>query len=266
MKVIERQEEIVALLKEQKQISIQEICEQLHYSESTVRRDLKQLEHAQIITCARGGAVLNPNSSVETPLVLRKSLNRLVKISIAREAARLVQDNQIIILDASTTVQEMIPYLKSKKNLTVITSSLPCAQRAAQELNCTLICLGGKYHKPTASFLGGSAIAALNNWFADQLFFSCAAIDAVNGLTNQGDDFAQMEASMLHQSKKAVLLADSTKFGKTAAYRLPVDDIDKIIVDYHPMFDEDIWKSYRKKMLFVQEPYADEEKAEETNN
>ncbi|MCQ2454264.1 MAG: DeoR/GlpR family DNA-binding transcription regulator [Clostridia bacterium] len=251
MLMAERQKKILELLRESEFLSIAELCGEMHFSESTLRRDLQKMAHAGLITCTRGGAMANSAVSMETPVELRQEVNHAVKCRIAREAAQLVGDNQILMMDASTTVMEMIPFLKSKRNLTIITCCLTLAQRVADELNCTLICPGGKYHRPTASFTGINAISSLSNWFADMMFFSCTAIDPVNGLTDNGDDFAQLKTAMLQQSKRAILLADSGKFGSTASYRLHLNNISDIVVDYQPILDQDEWKSYRQKMIFV---------------
>lgn len=252
MLTMERRDRILELMKENHYLTIQEICEALRFSESTVRRDLKKLERDHLIRLTRGGCTFNNHPNLETPQVLRRTANLQLKRVIARRAAENVKDNQIIMLDCSTTVMEVIPFLKNRKNLTIITNCLTMASLVAQQLECTLFCTGGKYNAPGASFVGYTAEKELRNWFADIVFFSVNSIDARNGLTDQGDDVARIKAVMLEQSQQRIMLADSTKFGRTASYRLgSAEDITSLITNEDACFDDPRWSEYRKIMTFV---------------
>ncbi|MDD3336686.1 MAG: DeoR/GlpR family DNA-binding transcription regulator [Eubacteriales bacterium] len=251
---VERRNDILSLINQKNYLSLKELCQQLHFSESTLRRDLRRLEKDGFITCTRGGAIANGAAgNVETPMELRRSTNSEIKARIGRRAAGLVRDNQMLLLDASTTVMEMIPYLKGKKNLTIITCCLTTALLVAEQLDCTLICTGGKYHAATAALLGYSAESALDNWFADLMFFSVNSVDAQNGLTDQGEEIAHLKAAMLRHARRAILLADSSKFGHTSAYRLFPADVEGIVTNRAPLFDQDCWRELRSKMIFTEE-------------
>lgn len=247
----ERRDMILQLLNEKKYITVAELSKKLHFSESTIRRDLKKLEQERMIYCSHGGITSNIHPNMETPLQLRLAANRRSKSVIARRAAEMVEDNMIVMMDASTTVMGMIPYLQNKKNLTIITCCLSTAIQVIELLDCSLICTGGRYHAPAASLVGLSAEAMVKNWFADIMFFSVHSIDPENGLTDQGEEIAHMKSAMLNQTRKSVLLADSSKFGQTSAFRLTHSPITHIITNSDPCFDKDCWKEYRNKMIFT---------------
>lgn len=249
----QRRDEIFSILSEKKYTTISELSELLHYSESTIRRDLKKMEHERLLTCTHGGVVSNIHPNTETPLHLRLAANHHQKSKIAQLAAGMVEDNQIIMMDASTTVMEMIPHLRKKKNLTIITCCLSTALQISEQLSCTLISTGGRYHAPCASLVGASAEAMLKNWFADIMFFSVNSIDAQNGLTDQGEEVAHMKSAMLRQAKQCVLLADSSKFGQTSFFRLANAPISRIITNRDPLFDQECWKPYREIMIFTED-------------
>ena len=252
MITMERRDKILELMKENNYLTIQEICQHLCFSESTVRRDLKKLERDNLIRLTRGGCMFNDHPNLETPQALRRGTNLHLKRPLARVAAEMVRDNQIIMLDCSTTVMEIIPFLKSRKNLTIITNCLTIASLVAQQLECSLFCTGGKYNAPGASFVGYSAERELRNWFADIVFFSVNSIDEHNGLTDQGDEVARIKKVMMEQSRQRIMLADYTKFGRTASYRLgSAKDMTGIITNEAPCFDEPRWSEYRKIMTFV---------------
>lgn len=250
---VQRKDEICALLREKKYLSISELCQTLHYSESTIRRDLKKMEKERLISCTRGGVISSVHPNMETPLMLRRNENHREKSSIARRAADMVGDNQIIILDASTTAMEMIPFLRNKKNLVILTCCLSTAILITEQLDCTLICSGGRYYPPVSSLVGPSAESMIKNWFADIMFFSVYAFDAQRGPTDQGEDVAHLKSVMLRQAKKTVMMADPGKFGKTGPCLLPDVNIDQIITTRDARFDDPQWKEWRKKMIFAGE-------------
>ena len=252
MLTLERRDKILELMKENNYLTIQEICQKLCFSESTVRRDLKKLERDNLIRLTRGGCMFNDHPNLETPQALRRASNLHLKRPIARCAAECVKDNQIIMLDCSTTVMEVIPFLHNRKNLTIITNCLTMATLVAQQLECTLFCTGGKYNAPSASFVGYVAEKELKNWFADIVFVSVNSIDERNGLTDQGDEIARIKAVMLEQSQQRIMLADSTKFGRTSNYRLgSAEDITGVITNEDECFEDPRWSEYRKIMTFV---------------
>jgi DeoR family transcriptional regulator, fructose operon transcriptional repressor len=251
MMTAERLQKIMILFKESQYLSVKELCECLHFSESTIRRDLKNLEHEKLLTCLRGGAVSENHPNYETPLTIRQTMNRPVKCQLAKKAAELVKDNHVILMDSSSTVIEMIPHLRGKKHLTIITCCLRTAATISEQLECTLICTGGRYHPPADAFVGSSAEKFMEHWFADIMFFSVNSVDAKNQLTDQAEEIAHMKVAMLSQAKKTVLLADSTKFGRTSVYRLcALNDVSFIITNPDPVFNSDCWKEHRSKMMF----------------
>ena len=247
----ERRDLILQIINEKEYTNVMELAEKLHFSESTIRRDLKKLEQERMVDGSHGGITSNIHPNMETPLQLRLSTNRKNKSIIARRAAEMVEDNMIVMMDASTSVMEMIPYLRGKKNLTIITCCLSTAIQVSELLDCILICTGGRYHAPVGSLVGVSAESTIKNWFADIMFFSVHSIHPENGLTDQGEEIAHMKSAMLNQARKAVLLADSSKFGQTSSFRIANVPITHIITNSDPRFDEDCWKEYRSKMIFT---------------
>ena len=85
----QRYEKILALLEENKSITVSEITELLGISESTARRDITALDRAGRLTKVFGGAVLADSSLVtHEPTVAQKAgIQRAEKMRIARYAA-----------------------------------------------------------------------------------------------------------------------------------------------------------------------------------
>mgnify|MGYP002604882736 CR=1 FL=1 len=110
----QRHEIILRLLEEKKSITVTELKELLDASESTVRRDITALDKAGKLPKVFGGAVaLNHKVTAYEPTVAQKSeLNKEEKKKIAKYAASLINKEDIVYLDAGTTTELMLDYLK----------------------------------------------------------------------------------------------------------------------------------------------------------
>ena len=139
---IERQKEILHILEQRKSISVSELARLLYTSESTVRRDLSELERSGKVRRTFGGVVLEETLNREVPLLLRRSQNHEAKQKIAAKAASLIQNDQVIFLDASSTVAHLVPYLAKFSDLTVITNS-PNTALELGSLGIRTYCTGG---------------------------------------------------------------------------------------------------------------------------
>ncbi len=251
---IERQRKIMELFLGNSFLSVKHLRDQLFFSEATIRRDLENLEQQGLIRRIRGGAISNSGSSIETPLAVRGSENNTEKRRIAKKATELVRDNDVVFLDGSTTTMEMIPFLSSKVNLTVITNCLRTATMIADQIKCKLICTGGTYHRSTASLSGPFAESCVAMKFADIFLFSVQSVDSKNGLTDQGEEIAHLKSIMMRQAKSIVLLADASKFGRTAFCKVaPLSAINTIITNRSNILDEDCWNEYRSKIVYAEE-------------
>ncbi len=247
-----RHAQIMQLMQEKDFWSVRELCDRLFFSEATVRRDLFKLEREGLLMRVRGGAVSNRAKNIETPLLVRKSQESTVKKRIAACAAAAVEPGDVLILDSSTTVLHMLPFLFSKKGLTIITDGLMTAVQVADKLTCNLICLGGTYNQSTASFIGRITRNAIGNNVAIKMFFSVNSIDALHGLTDQGEEIAEVKSAMLERAKKKYLLADSSKFDKHAfATVCALDTLDCIFSNQSPVFDDPKWDPFRSKFILV---------------
>ncbi len=249
---IERQQKIMELFQIKSFLSVTYLRDQLFFSEATIRRDLEDLEQQGLIRRIRGGAICNTGSSIETPLAIRAAENSTDKKRIAKKAADIVRDNDVLFLDASTTVMELVPFLAHKANLTIITNCLQTSTIIADQLKCTLICTGGTYHRNTASLVGPFSESCVTKKFADVFLFSVQSVDSKNGLTDQGEEVAHLKSIMMRQAKSVVLLADASKFGRTAFCKVaPLSDVTTIVTNHSKVFHDECWNEFRTKFLYA---------------
>ena len=220
MFTLERQNEIFQYLKEQKSASISELSRQFFIGEATIRRDLDKLEKKNLIKRTYGGAVLVEGLNMEIPLSVREKEQASGKDHIGRLAAALVQEGDILIMDSSSTTYAMIPYLKQKDDVTIITNGVKTAATLGRELHTQVYCTGGKLRENSMSLVGQGAREYIRNFTAQRLFFSCRGITAENGAMDNSDEEAELRRVMMDRAETVYLLCDSSKCNRSAFYKI----------------------------------------------
>ena len=232
MFAVERRNRIISMINENKSITVQDAAEYFDVAEETIRRDLKALEKQQLLIRTHGGAVIADHANAEISYDKRTRINISGKDQIGKEAAKLVEDRDTIILDASTSSFFVAKYIKDKKGITVITN----AQNVISELTdidgIELISTGGVLRRKSMSFVGRIAESSLSNYHANKLFFSCMGFSLERGLTDSNEQESDMKKIMVQCSQKKIFLCDYTKFDRVGyASTAKPEDIDIIITD-----------------------------------
>lgn len=229
---IERRTAIMSLLNEKKSILVQEAAEAFNVTEETIRRDLKVLEGQGLLVRTHGGAIISEDIKSEAPLEIREGINIKGKDAIGREAAKLVNDGDTIILDASTSSLFVAKHIKDKKGLTVITNAEKIIFELSHCDEITLISTGGTLRHKSLSYVGSTAENSLSSIYANKVFFSCKGFSPSRGLMDSNEQESDMRKKMLSCSNKAVFLCDGTKFDKVGyVATAQLEDIDIMITD-----------------------------------
>lgn len=225
----DRQAEVLRHLKEKGTASISEMALQFGVSEMTVRRVLYKLADSGLIIRTPGGAMVTPSGSMEKSFLERAAKMASAKDLVGREAARLVQDGETIVLDSGTTTRYLARHLTSKRDLVVVTTSLAVLEELAGSPGVQVRLTGGYYRHSSHDLSGNSVIEALSGIHADKTFFGAAAISFQKGVMNYD---AEMPKVFLRAGRERVLVVDSSKVGAEAVYKLcPIEKCDLIVTD-----------------------------------
>lgn len=209
----ERYQLILNIVKDKKIATIHELVEGTQSSESTIRRDLIQLEKENKLARFHGGAELARSKSEETTITERSSSYFFEKKAIAKRAADLVQHGDCIFLDAGTTTYHMIEYLR--KDIIVVTNGLSLIEACLEHQLETFV-IGGKVKARTNAFIGKGATDGLGAYRFDKSFIGMNGIHPTFGYTTPDPEEAVIKKMAIELSNKAFVLADQSKFGKTA--------------------------------------------------
>lgn len=232
MLIEERQRRIIEVLQENPQITVKELARMLCFSEPTIRRDFTELHKKGIITKLYGGAVLNKRAADgEIPFAMRENEKSSGKSMIGKQAAKLVHDGAVIMLDGSTSAYHLVPYIADYKDIIVITSGAKTAVALA-ERDITTFSTGGKMIVHSYSYVGQEAEDFVRKINADILFFSCHGLSLDGMMSDPSVREANLRRVMMEKCKKKYLLCDGSKFGKVCFYNMGhVSEIDGIISD-----------------------------------
>lgn len=222
-----RIEDILRLVNSKGVISIGELAETTFASRSTIRRDIEKLESQGLIRRYHGGAesvlALNP------PQIVRRHRNRAEKSVIAAKAAKFVNPGSTIFIDASTTIQYMIPHLASVKKLTVYTNGVDTAMRLA-EAHIRSICTGGELLAESMAYVGSIAADTVRKLYFDAMFFSSAGFDS-EVVSDWSEEETVFRRTVMEQSAKKYFLADSSKQNKRYTHIVcRIGEIDEKII------------------------------------
>ena len=211
---IERQNLIDQEIQKAGYVLVPSLSQQLHCSEETIRRDLKEMDSAGKLVRTHGGAYLVEKYDKGYPIELRKSYLQHTKERLAELAVSEIRENVVIMIDASTTclaIAEAI--LQRSMNITLITNSLEICQLFRESNSAVnLIAVGGTYRRRTSSFADPSTVDALRRYYADKAFISCPKLNAEFGLSDNHISEANVRRQMLKNSRERILVVDHTKF------------------------------------------------------
>ena len=231
-----RRRHLLSYLAQVGSAAILDLSARYHVSSMTIRRDLKQLQNEGLVTLTHGGAVFDGDSSEQRDLRrLTRDRDRVAeKRAIGRHAAtHFVNDNDVLLLGAGSTVRAIVPFLKHKRNLLVVSNSLPTIELLRKTLpSATVIGTGGVLQADSLSFVGPVTERFFDEFFARVAFISGAGLSVRAGLTDAQLLEASVKQALARSAEKTVVLLDSSKLETTAAAQiLATDEIETLVTD-----------------------------------
>lgn len=256
MLVAERYEKIVQLVNERGSIRVSELSHICGVTEETIRRDLDRLEEAGRLRRSHGGAVsvkdqaAAQRSQPEIPYAEREIMNAEEKRRIAEEAVKLIQPNERILLDASSTAWYMARIIPDVP-LTVLTNSIKVAAELGPKEKIQVISTGGILAGRSMSFVGPLAERSLDAYYVDKAFISSKGVHIERGLSESNELQARIKQRMIGMADEVIVLADASKFGLQAFTQVAdLSQVHRIITDRR--LAEAEADSYRELGIIVQ--------------
>lgn len=252
MFVPERQAQIIAYLQTQRRATVAELAALLDSSESTIRRDLQELEQARQLKRTHGGAVLDDHAGYE-PTWQEKGVEHAdAKARIGTTAAALVEDGDTVLLDAGTTTWQIAVQLRDRP-ITVVTNSLAVANELATGFAGQLVVLGGELRPTTGAFVGPFTEQMLRQLHVDMLFLGANGMHE-GGVTTPNAVEAATKRAMVAAAKHVAVASDVSKIGQTSFVHVCSWDAVHTLVTDEKVDDESFARALQDNHVAVRMP------------
>lgn len=230
---LQRHKNIIDRVQSQSYLSVQNLCELLGVSEATVRRDLVELEAQGLLRRTHGGAV--PVQPVTRDFSNEERLVRNAgeKVRIAKAAAQMVAEGEVVFLDAGTTTLQVAKALNERPDLTFITNGADIVTELTAQKVSRLFVVGGQYFDVTHGFAGPLTADAIRRFNVDKVFLSVSAVDLRRQtICISLPELAEAQRAMISIAQKVIVVADHSKFERSSLSVIaPLAEVDCIITD-----------------------------------
>lgn len=244
----DRQQYIVDQLRLNDQVNYQELAVKLHTSEDTVRRDIRELADSGLITRIKGGA--QPKAILPVSYQEREVYANAEKRVIARKAANLFKDGQIVVFDGGTTPFLIVSYLPRDIRLTLITHSYPIANLTFDFPNIDLIFAGGKASKKSKVSTGFDVLKKYNALHADISVLGVHSLHLDHGVTDPILEEADVKTRISEMSDKLMIVPTAEKLNAVSTIQIcKTEKIDLMVTNLEP--DDILVQPFRNAAIEV---------------
>ena len=229
-----RQAEIVAQLRQSGRVAVEDLAAQFGVTLQTIRRDLNELGEAKLLVRVHGGAIIASgvaNLAYEARQLVAHPHKRL----IGEAAARLVPDNASLLINIGTTTEEVAKALGNHSGLLVITNNLHVANELHRNKAIEVIVTGGSIRREDGGIVGAMTVAQIQQFRVDIAIIGSSAIDPSGTLLDFDVREVEISRAIIEYARKIVLVADSSKFSRSAPVRIAhLSEIDVFVTDRLP--------------------------------
>ena len=214
---VERHSVILEEIRAHNSVKSSKLCEVLHVSEDTIRRDLIDLEGNGLIKKVHGGAM----ALSYIPSFIKREVQEIkIKHIIAKKAISLIEDGQVLIIDGGTSNLQLVNLLPIDKKITVFTNSIPVASKLCEYPNIDGAMLGGNILRKGHTTIGDQAVESLKGIHADMCFLGATSVDPVFGLTEDNRQETTIKQAMLNASTTVGSMVISNKLNTRQSFKV----------------------------------------------
>jgi len=241
----ERMQHVLSLLETRDYVPVAELSEAFAVSEVTVRSDLAELARQGLVARIRGGVRSLQQGQSEAGFDLRLRLDVEEKRAIARAAASMVEDNEAVALDASTTAYYLALELRAKRELVVVTNGLLVATALADAPTITVLVTGGVLRLSAMSLVGDLGTDVLRTTRINKGFLGARGLSIERGLMDLNPDEVRIKQEMADACEQVYGILDGTKWHRSALLSfVPVDALTGIVTDSSaPTAEVEAWRA-----------------------
>jgi DeoR/GlpR family transcriptional regulator of sugar metabolism len=227
----ERYKAILTILNRLKKVSVQDLTQRFGVSEVTIRKDLSFLEERGKLVRTHGGAILAEDEGRLRAIAIRQAEHPAEKTAIARRASQLIRSGETVFIDAGSTCAALARTIRDME-LRVVTNSLDVLLELVDSPGISLFSTGGSFRPEACSFIGPGALETIRSLQIDTCFMGTTGFSRDGVFSSQNVIESQLKSAVIRASRRAVMLADHSKYGSTAfSVFARAGDIDVLVTD-----------------------------------
>lgn len=219
MNISERQHDIVGLIQDSGFLTIEALAVRFSVTPQTIRRDVNQLCDANILRRRHGGAELFQPVAANSPYDSRRITNLHAKRRIGQAVAAIIPNQSSILFGIGTTPEQVALALAGHEDLTVVTNNLNVAMALSANRSNRIVVPGGTLRLPDRDILGAETEALFRSYRADFGVFGVGGIDVDGALLDFDRAEVAAREAIRESCRRSILVADVSKFGRTAPAR-----------------------------------------------
>ncbi|KIC42482.1 DeoR faimly transcriptional regulator [Ruegeria sp. ANG-R] len=226
-----RQSDILEVAKEEGRVTVEGLADRFQVTVQTIRRDLTELSDAGKLDRVHGGAVLRSGVS-NIGYEDRRALNHDAKTRIAERCATDIPEGSSVFMNIGTSTEAVARQMLHHKNLMVVTNNMNVAHILAENPDCQIVVAGGVLRRSDSGLVGNLTVSTIQHFKFDHAIIGCSALDEDGDLMDFDLQEVLVSQTIIAQARQISLVADSSKFQRTAPARIAsLADIDRIYTD-----------------------------------
>jgi DeoR family fructose operon transcriptional repressor len=240
----QRRRSITELVTKHGSLSVEELATRLDVSESTIRRDLRDLADRNLVERTHGGVAPMTNVGIERSFNRRLIQHLERKQAIADRAVEEISEGHVVYFDAGTTTMQVAKMLPDDDSTIAVTSS-PMLVLELSKSDGTVKMTGGEYRDETKALVGPTTEDYIRNSNFDLAFIGVNGIEPDGMLSAPNESEAKIKQLVVEHSARTVVVTTAEKFDEQSFRRFgSIEDIDLLITDkrvpddYRDLFDD----------------------------
>ncbi len=226
-----RHPEIVEIARREGKVTVEGLAAHFGVTLQTIRRDLTELAEAGRLERVHGGAVL-PSGTTNIVYEERRALNPEAKTAIAAACASEVPDDSSLFLNIGTSTEAVAQALGRHRNLLVVTNNMNVANILSSNAEIEVFVTGGQLRRSDRGLIGNLAADTIRQFKFDTAVIGCSALDQGGDLLDFDIEEVGVSQTIIRQARRTFLVADSSKFTRSAPARIAsLSEIDTFVTD-----------------------------------
>ncbi|WP_299678404.1 DeoR/GlpR family DNA-binding transcription regulator [uncultured Roseobacter sp.] len=214
-----RHPDILKIAQREGKVTVEALAEHFGVTLQTIRRDLSELAEANKLERVHGGAIL-PSGTTNIEYEERRNLNQGSKVAMARACAQQIPEGCSVFLNIGTSTEAVARELLQHRDLMVITNNMNIANILVDNPDCQIIVTGGAFRRSDGGLIGTLTVETIRQFKFDFAVIGCSAMDEDGDILDFDIQEVGVSQAIIAQSRKCLLVADHSKFSRTAPARI----------------------------------------------